>query len=46
MGIFSEYTLMKQRKLSSLTSTEKQIKNKLYTKLFQNIRDKLIMHSG
>lgn len=46
MGIFSEYTLMKQRKWSSLTYIEKNIRNNLYEKLFIIMRNKLIMHSG
>lgn len=45
MGIFSEYTLMDNR-WEDLTTTEKNIYYKLYDELFENIRIKLLFHSG
>jgi hypothetical protein len=46
MGIYSEYVLMHVRKWSELSNIEKQIHNKLYWRLFNDIKKKLIEHSG
>ena len=41
MDIFSEFILMDNRKWKDLTSTEKNIHNKLYNRLFITMRNKL-----
>ena len=46
MGIYSEYVLLNRRKWANLSSTEKQVHNRLYTKILVNLKKKLLKHSG